>query len=284
MDIAVLGMGRMGQAVAHRLLEGGHSVRVWNRTAGRAGPVVGAGATEAGSIAEAVRGTDVVITSLANDDAVREVALGRGGVAGSIEGPTIYLDASTVSPGMAGDLAEAIPRYAAMPILGAPVAVASGKAIFLLGGSDDVLEVALPLARSLSDSVRRYPEPQLAGAAKLAVNTLLLDVVVALSEAFAVGRAGGLTEDQLADLLSASPIVPPGIANRFEGILRGGQEGWWSPALGAKDAGLAVDLAASDGHQLPVTASARDQYQRTAEAEVGAPGDIADVTSRYRSD
>jgi hypothetical protein len=77
MDVAVLGMGRMGRALAGRMLEGGHQVTVWNRSKGRAGDVVSAGAREARSVADAVVGVDVAITMLANDDAVRAVASGE---------------------------------------------------------------------------------------------------------------------------------------------------------------------------------------------------------------
>src|SRR2546423_1141734 len=143
MDIAVLGMGRMGRALAGRLLEGGHRVTVWNRTQGKAGVV-------------------------------------------------------------------------------------------------DGLE---PVLSSLSDRVRRYDTAPLALTAKLANNLLLLSGVVALAESFAVGRSGGLSDDQLRDLLGNSPLVAPGLKNRFEGVLTGSQEGWWTTLLGAKDAGLTVDIA-----------------------------------------
>src|SRR5438270_11400995 len=98
MDIAVLGMGRMGQAVARRLLGGGHDVVVWNRSPGRAEKVVAAGGWEAHSIAEAVSGREVVVTSLANDDAVRDVALGDGGIRSAISSDAVYADCSTVPP------------------------------------------------------------------------------------------------------------------------------------------------------------------------------------------
>jgi 3-hydroxyisobutyrate dehydrogenase len=88
MDVAVLGMGRMGRALAGRLLEGGHRVAVWNRSKGKAGEVVSAGAREAGSVADAVEGVDVALTMLANDDAVRAVAFGQ--VRPSIGGDTCY--------------------------------------------------------------------------------------------------------------------------------------------------------------------------------------------------
>lgn len=281
MQIAVLGMGRMGQAVAGRLLDGHHGVVIWNRTPGKAADLVTRGACEAEDVADAVTGVDVVITSLANDDAVRHVVFDAGGVLDSIGEATTYLDASTVSPALVGELDTAFPRFGAMPILGAPVAVASGEAVYLLGGDATVGDAAQPLMASLSDKVRRYDSPPLASAAKLASNLLLLDGIVALAESFSVGRAGGLSDDQLRDLLGESPLVAPALKNRFEGVLTGDQDPWWSTALGAKDAGLAVDVAGAAGRDLPSTSVVRDMYRRAASAGL-ADADVAEVSALYR--
>lgn len=73
MQVSVLGMGRMGRAIAGRLLGGGHQVTVWNRSPGRADELVASGAAEAASVDEAVGGADVVITMLADDSAALQV-------------------------------------------------------------------------------------------------------------------------------------------------------------------------------------------------------------------
>jgi 3-hydroxyisobutyrate dehydrogenase-like beta-hydroxyacid dehydrogenase len=112
------------------------------------------------------------------------------------------------------------------------------------------------------------------------VNLLLLDGVMALAESFTAGRSGGLSDDQLRELLGQSPVVAPAIKNRFEGVLTGQQEPWWTAALGAKDARLAVELVTGVGGDLPVIATARDQYQKAAELSPGE--DIAAVAKIYR--
>jgi 3-hydroxyisobutyrate dehydrogenase-like beta-hydroxyacid dehydrogenase len=281
MDIAVLGMGRMGQGLASRLLDTGHRVRIWNRTPGKAPDVVGAGATEAATIAEAVDGAELVLSILANDAAVREVALGDGGVLASIGDGVPYVDASTVSADIAAELEERFDAFAAMPVLGAPSAVASGKAAYVLGGSGHAVEVVDRVLPDLTEVVKRFPEARLASAVKLAWNLMLLNAAVALAESFAVGRAGGLDDDQLRELLAGSPMLPPALGNRFEGILTGEQPSWWTNDLGAKDAGLAVDLAASAGIDLPLTATARDRFQAAAD-RLPADADIAKVGVLYR--
>jgi 3-hydroxyisobutyrate dehydrogenase-like beta-hydroxyacid dehydrogenase len=280
MDVAVLGMGRMGRALAGRLLEGGHRVVVWNRSKGKAGEVVSAGAREAQSVADAVEGVDVAVTMLANDDAVRAVAFGE--LRSSIGEKTTYVDCSTVSPTLSGELAEAFPaRFVAMPVLGSPAVVSAGQAVFLTGGTADVVDRLGPMVSSLSDNVRRYDTAPLAITAKLASNLLLLSEVVALAESFAVGRSGGLRDDQLRDLFGTSPMVPPGVKNRFEGVLTGSQDAWWTTVLGAKDVGLAVDLARKADVELPEARVVQQLYENAASSGLN-DADIAAVTELYR--
>ena len=279
MDVAVLGMGRMGRAIAGRLVAGGHNVAVWNRSPGKAGEIVSAGAMEASSVADAATGADVVITMLANDDAVRAVALGP--LRSSIGGRTAYVDCSTVSPELSAELAEAFPgRFVAMPVVGSPAAVEAGKATLLAGGEAGVVDRIRPVVASLSDTVQRYDTAQLAITAKLATNLLLLSEVVALAESFAVGRSGGLRDDQLRDLLGASPVLPAGLNNRFEDVLTGSQEGWWATALGAKDAGLALDVARAAQVELPAARAVRQRYEDAASSGL-RDADIAAVSQLY---
>jgi 3-hydroxyisobutyrate dehydrogenase-like beta-hydroxyacid dehydrogenase len=280
MDVAVLGTGRMGRALAGRLLEGGHRVAVWNRTKGKAREVVSAGAREAGSVAEAVDGVDVAVTMLANDNAVRAVAFGE--LRSSIGEKTTYVDCSTVSPKLTGELAETFPaQFLAMPVIGGPAAVLAGQAVYLAGGNAGVVDHLKPVLSSLSDTVRRYDTAPLAITAKLATNLLLLSEVVALAESFAVGRSGGLSDDQLRDLLGTSPLVAPGLKNRFEGVLTGSPEGWWTTVLGAKDAGLALNIARGADVELPAAQVVQRLYEKAASSGLN-DADIAAVTGLYR--
>ena len=265
MKIAVLGLGRMGQAIAYRLAEGGHDLTVWNRSPGKAGELVKAGATEAGSPEEAMAPAEVVLTSLSNDEAVRDIAVGPKGIRSGI-GSRAYVDASTVSPALSAELSREFARFVAMPVLGAPQAVQSGQATYLAGGDQGSIDSIQPLLDSLGGQVKRYARAELASAGKLAVNLMLLTGVATLAEALAVGRAGGLSDDELADLIGHSPMLAPGLQNRFEGVLKGGGQTWWTTTLGAKDAGLAVATAESAGKKLRLGPTVRDIYLAAAEA------------------
>ena len=280
MDIAVLGIGRMGSALAGRLLGGGHQVAVWNRSKGKVGQVVSAGAREAASVTDAVRDADVVITMLANDDAVRGVALGE--LQRSIGDQAVYVNTSTVSPALNSELANAFPgRFLALLVLGSPDSVRAGQAVYLAGDDGSIADRLASVMSSLSASIHRYQTPSLATTAKLASNLLLLSQIAALAESFAVGRSGGLSDEQLRELLGSSPMVAAGIKNRFEAVLTGPQDRWWTTVLGAKDAGLAINLAQAANVELPEAEAVKRLYDQAA-ASGFDHADIAAVTDLYR--
>lgn len=281
MQISVLGMGRMGQAIAARLLAGGHQVTVWNRSTGRTADLAAQGAVVAASLADAVDASEVVLTSLANDAAVRAVALGDDGIAACL-GEQTFVEASTISPSLSQELDGRFPSFVSMPVVGNPDAVRSGQAVLLVGGDDAAVTRLSAMLGSLSATVRRYPEARLANVAKLTTNMLLLSGVVALAETLAVGRCGGLDDGQLADLLDQSPMLAPGLKNRFHTILTGSGPTWWTLDLGAKDARLALELA--HDVDLPLLAVVRSQFEQAAHEDRDEAGsDIAAVAHRYRT-
>jgi len=142
MKIAVLGHGNMGHALSERLLQGGHHLTLWNRSKGKAGQLLEKGATGADSPEEAVTSAGVVITSLADDEAVREVAIGE----------RTFVECSTISPLFSAELGEAFARFIALPILGAPPAVRSGEATYLAGGARGTVEGIRPMLDTLSST------------------------------------------------------------------------------------------------------------------------------------
>jgi 3-hydroxyisobutyrate dehydrogenase len=273
-------MGRMGAALAVRLLAGGHDVVVWNRTQGKAAAVVSSGGTEAGSLADAIGTAEVVLTSLSDDAAVRQVALGHEGVRASIARGVPYLECSTVSPQLTEELAGVFPHFVAMPVLGGPAAVGSGQATYLAGASKPTIALIEPVLGALGGTVRHYGSARLASTAKLTVNLLLLSGVVSLAESLVVGRSGGLSDDQLRELLT--PAVSSSVKSRFEAVLGAPWDGWWTTALGAKDAGLAIDLAGGADRELPVAAAVRAAYLQAAREGHGGD-DIAAVRYLYNA-
>jgi 3-hydroxyisobutyrate dehydrogenase len=265
--IAVLGLGRMGSAVAGRLLATGHEVAVWNRTPGRAALLVEHGAREAASAADAAAGAEVVLTSLADDDAVRSVVLDTGLLA-ALEPGALLVDASTVSPATATNLYEAVgaERFLSMPILGAPPLMSAGQATVLLGGREDVVTAHEQLWTHLSGRHRYCGSVEHALVLKLTNNLLLVSAVTTLAEAVTLALSSGIEAEALRDFLSTNPMVPAGIANRVDAVVDHRHTAWWGPALAGKDARLAAATAHLHKRALPVAELVAQRLAETAAA------------------
>lgn len=277
--VAVLGMGRMGQVAAIRLLDTGHDVYAWNRTLGKTAEVVDHGGRAPADLASTIAEAEIVITVLSDDDAVRSVVLGEDGVADAL-GDRLFIDASTVSPQMCKELAERIDRYLALPIAGSPAALREGKAICLAGGPGELVDEAGPVITSLSISHHRYARAEQAAVAKVANNTLLLVALAGLAETVAVARVGGLTDAQLHELLDTSAMVAPGVRNRLGAVIDGDGPIWWNIDLAVKDAGLALEVARGGGPAVPVLLAASERYDAAASRGLGDE-DIALIGRLY---
>ena len=282
MHVAVVGLGAMGSAIAGRLLDGGHDLRVWNRSAGRGEELTGRGAVRAGSVAEAVRDAEVVVTSLSDDAAVRAVVAGEDGVAAALGASAVLVDASTVSPDTTRAVATAVGgRLVACPILGAPAAVAAGEATLLVGGEDGaVSRVAAVLDGISSRQLRCGPAPS-ATTAKICANLLLLGQLSVLAETVATGQANGLPDDLLLTL-GRTPLVAPALQNRLEDVVNGDHAGWFSARLGLKDVRLARSLAAKAGLDLAVATAVDSLYVQAVSTGLG-DRDITAVVEAVRS-
>jgi len=120
-NLAFLGLGAMGTPMATRLVDAGHDVTVWNRTAARADPLVERGARRAGSPAEAARGAEGAFTMLADAAAVEDVLFGPAGVAEAIEPGSTVVEMSTIGPDAVRSIAARLPSGVDMldaPVLG----------------------------------------------------------------------------------------------------------------------------------------------------------------------
>lgn len=182
--IAVLGTGRMGAAIACRLLGAGHRVTVWNRTVEKTEPLVAAGACAGSTPAEAAVGAEIVITMLTDASAVRDV------VSRLAPRPGVTLvDMSTIGP--AAVRALRLPAGVGLvdaPVLGSVAAAAAGKLTVLAGGDVDQVRPVLEVL----GTVRRCGPLGSGAALKLVANTALIAGLSALADTLSVARALGV--------------------------------------------------------------------------------------------
>jgi 3-hydroxyisobutyrate dehydrogenase len=259
-NVAFLGLGRMGAPMARHVLDAGHDLRVWNRTTDKAAELVAAGAAAAASPAEAARGADVVVTMLADPDAVREVLLGPDGVAeGATEG-TLVIDASTIGPGAAREIAVELAkrglRYVDAPVLGSVQPARDGTLTVFAGGSEAEYAEVEPLLRLWGDptKVRRVGDVGSASAVKLVLNLTIGVATAGVGEALRLAADLGVDRHVALDALAAGPLGATVGSKRTMLEKEEYSPVGFSLDLLAKDLGLVVDAAHGD---LPVTESVR---------------------------
>jgi 3-hydroxyisobutyrate dehydrogenase-like beta-hydroxyacid dehydrogenase len=215
MKVGFIGLGRMGQGIAARVQGAGHDLVVYNRTREKAASLERAGARVVGSIAEACAGREVVITMLAHDQALEEVALGAGGLRGALTKGAIHVAMGTHGVAATRALgrahADAGQVYVAAPVLGRPEVAAAGQLGIVAAGPAD----AVRKCRPLFDVIGRRTfdagiDPAAAAAIKLTNNFVLGCAIEVMGEAFVLaekhGVARALLYDVLTDVLFACPV------------------------------------------------------------------------------
>ena len=254
--IAVVGLGGMGAGTARRLLEKGHRVTVWNRTAAKAAPLVERGAQAAAGPGEAAAGAGVVITFLADDHALEGVALAPDGIAARLAPGGVHLSMSTIAPETARRLVEAHRErgaaYVAAPVFGRPDAAAAGQLWIVTSGAAEAKAKARPVLDALGQGVHDFgDDPVVAHVVKLAGNFLIAAATEAMAEAYTLGEKCGLDRMQLAEFFGAS-LFPSRIYQHYGRLIA---EHRYEPPgfklrLGLKD--MRLVLGTADAHAMPM--------------------------------
>ncbi|SIQ06511.1 MULTISPECIES: NAD(P)-dependent oxidoreductase [Acidiphilium] len=264
--VGMVGLGRMGAAMAARLIERGHQVSGWNRTASRASAIQGL--TVKASPAETVASADIVIVMLLDEEAARPVYHGDAGLLAADLKDTVILDMSTLKPRDMLANAEAVRAvggaFVACPVGGTVGPARAGKLLGLAGGEAAAIERALPVLHDLCDRIERFAEPEAASAMKLAINLPLLAAFQALGESILMTRDYGIGADRVVSIIGQSPGGAPAIGLRREAILSeiGGKPasvvGFSLDAV-EKDLRLIDEVGGEAGFDLPLALSVRGQ-------------------------
>lgn len=271
MRVAFLGLGRMGAAMAGHLLDGGaaagRELVVWNRTPGKAGALLAAGAREAASPADAARKADVVVLMLRGPDDSREVLLGTAGVAAGAAAGTLVINATTIGPTAARELAAAAAarglRYIDAPVAGSVAPAREGTLGVFVGASEADFRAAEPLLRLWGDpaKIRHTGEAGTGSAMKVVVNLALGITMAGLGEALRLAGDLDIARTSALDVLSAGPFG--WTIGQKRPMLESGAYVPTGFSLMAKDLRLCLQAAT---HDLPTTAAALAQ----AEAAIAA--------------
>jgi 3-hydroxyisobutyrate dehydrogenase len=210
MKVTILGAGRMGSAMALRLIDTGQQVTVWNRERERVVPLADAGATVADGIAAAVDDAAVIITMVTDGPAVRSVA---AEMLPAMRSDAVWLQASTVGAEWADRLRE-LADERGRAILDAPVSGSTGPArngtlTWLVAGPQDAIDAARPVLDALGQHVFLVGARQEASRLKLIVNAWMTAATVAMADALRASDELGVPRDTLLEVLSGGPLGMP---------------------------------------------------------------------------
>jgi 3-hydroxyisobutyrate dehydrogenase len=284
MKIGVCGTGRMGSAIARRLITLGHEVGVWNRDSSKTHPLTDAGAKGFASPAELVEGCETTVVMLLNDAASEVIYRGPNGILKAQLAGKLIIDMSTVRP----DTMQAIgasstqlgAAFVEAPVAGSTGPAKEGKLFAMLGGEKSDIARAMPVLQQLCRRIEHIGALGSGSTLKLAVNLPLLVYWQALGESLTICKPLNLSADRLIDILSDTAGAPAAMKGRgaiIAKVLAGEPPGETAFGLNAarKDLATAVQFAASLHAELPVATSALACF---AEAEAAGLGE-ADATA-----
>ncbi len=255
--IAFLGLGQMGAPMARRLLQAGHQLTVWDRTADHAKSLAAEGAAVAGSPAQAGAAAEFVITMLSTPDALQDVVLGENGLARALGAGHVYIDMSTVGPDTIRSIAGKLKGVAVVdaPVRGSVSVATEGRLEIFVGASDEDFERVRPILESLG-SVTRVGGFGAGAAMKLVANLALGTSIAAVGEALGLAEGLGLDRAAVLNMLEGSPLAPMVRAKRANI-----ESGHYPPAFklrhAAKDLRLVIEAAAAAGRDVKVSCASR---------------------------
>jgi 3-hydroxyisobutyrate dehydrogenase-like beta-hydroxyacid dehydrogenase len=254
--VTVLGLGAMGHAMAARLLQAGHDLRVWNRTPGRDEDLVAAGAARAATPADAVRDVEVAITMLTDPPALEEVLFGTDGAASAFPRTATLIEMSTVGPTAIASVVDRLTPVSVLdaPVLGSVPSVEAGRLVILAAGDREVFDRHTELLAVLGTPL--YVGPSGSGALlKLINNAASIATLVTLGELLALTDRAGIEINAVLDSLKAGPLAS--LIDRWRGRLEGKDEAsYFRLALARKDLALVFDEAERSEVELTVPQAA----------------------------
>jgi len=276
MDVTILGAGRMGSAMALRLLDTAHQVTVWNRDHDRLTPLAAAGAVVATDIADAVAGADVVITMLTDGAAADSVA---ARLLPAMPAAAVWVQASTVGAEWADRLRGLADEHG-RTMLDAPVSGSTGPArtgtlTWLVAGPDQAVERVRPVLDVLGQRVFHVGARQEASRLKLIVNAWMTAATVAMADALRASDTLGVPRARLLDVLSGGPLAMPYALQKAQLMTSGDYRPQFPIELALKDIRLIEQVDA------PASALVRELDRRltVASAAGHAHDDVAAVAT-----
>jgi 3-hydroxyisobutyrate dehydrogenase-like beta-hydroxyacid dehydrogenase len=269
--LGFVGLGAMGGRMAERLLDAGHAVTGYNRTAAKADWLVAKGLRLGRNPREVAAASEVIFTMVTDPAALEAVTEGADGILAGMRAGAVLIDMSTVSPeatrALAGKAAARGAHMLAAPVSGSPITLEAGQLSFMVGGDLAVLERVRPYLTAIGPTITHVGEIGLATSMKVATNLGLAVQMLAFCEAVALAEKAGIPRERAVEALVRSVIASPMVKYRAPFVLAMPAEALFDVPMIQKDLQLALDLGRQLGVPLPTTGIA--QQMMTAARGLG---------------
>lgn len=284
-SIAFIGLGVMGYPMAGHLIRAGHEVGVFNRTAEKAQAWVAEYGGEAfATPAQAAAERDFIMICVGNDDDLREVVSGPGGVLEGVRSGAVLVDHTTASAGVAREMALLCNAkgvgFLDAPVSGGQAGAETGKLTVMVGGEEAVYDLARPAISSYAKMVRRMGEVGSGQLTKMVNQVCIAGLVQGLAEALNFARCAGLDAEAAMQVISKGAAQSWQLENRHKTMIAGEFDFGFAVDWMRKDLGIVLDEARVNGAQLPVTALV-DQFYADVQAMGGGRWDTSSLIARF---
>jgi 3-hydroxyisobutyrate dehydrogenase/glyoxylate/succinic semialdehyde reductase len=263
--VGFIGLGIMGSRMAANLKARGYQLVVFNRTRDKAEALLRAGATWGKTPAGVAGESEILVTMLANPEAVEAAALGPEGFLRALRPGSIWVNSSTLNPSFARRMADEARangvRYLDAPVSGSKDAAAGAQLLFMVGGDAADLEVCRPLLSSMGKRIVHVGGQGLGSALKMVNNLLGAVAMASFAEGAALGEALGVPRQTIFDTLLGGPMVAPVVAAKRAKIEGDNYETDFSMRWMQKDLHLASISGYEAGVPLPVVNVTKELYR-----------------------
>lgn len=264
--LGIIGTGKMGLPFATNLMRAGYNVLAFNRSSESLETLAGHGVTRMSSIADVAAGADIILTSLTNQQSVRDVYLGPDGLTSHARDGQIYIETSTNDIALVKEIASALTARGAglldSPVSGGVPGAEAGSLTVMAGGDESVYNAALPVLDVIGGNIHHLG-PVGAGTAMKLVNQLLVGVnMAAVAEALVFGANAGASPDKILDVISTS-FGGSKMLDRGIPLIRDRNFAPATPVdLIRKDLGIVIESADADNLPLNITRQSLALFNR----------------------
>ena len=269
--VALLGTGIMGAAMTRNLMGAGMEVRAWNRSAEKAEPLAGDGATVDEDPAQAANGADFLLTMLPDADVIEEV-VGDGALPALSEG-AVWLQMSTVGEGGNERLARLADEngvaYVDAPVLGTKAPAEQGQLVVLASGPEEVREKCEAVFGAVGSKTVWLGEAGEGSRLKLVLNNWIVGLLGVLAETISFSRATGVDPQKFLETIEGGPLGLPYAQMKGAMMIDEDFPTSFSAKLARKDAGLVLEAAEGEGLDMVVARAVAARFDEAIEAGHG---------------